>query len=265
MEELVILKEPGVDEALQKLNELLGRRAWILLWASCDAFYEGRGASQAGEGDVMVIIKEDRSLIVHGPKGFKPMNWQPASSAISTSLDDEALVLRALRRSPRELLVLRCGRVYMLAGLVGARPPSFYMYLNESQIRDVLASNPDLIEDGLRIVGIERPVNPGFVDMYGYDRNGRLVVFEIKRVKAGEEAARQLLRYIEALRSRGVRNLRGVLLAPDFTESAIRLLEVSGLEYKRIDLRALYEMFTAKSQARQSRGGLLGYLRDSKE
>jgi RecB family endonuclease NucS len=193
------------------------------------------------------------------------MNWQPAGSTISLNIENGVLLVRALRRSPRETLVLRCGRVYLLAGLISPRPPRFYMYLSESQIRDILASNPHLIEDGLRIAGIERPVNPGFVDMYGYDKDGRLVVFEIKRVKAGEEAARQLLRYVEALRSRGLKNLRGVLLAPDFTESAIRLLEVSGLEYKRIDIRALYEMASSKGKLLRPRRDLLGYIRDSRE
>jgi len=260
-----VLREPAIADALERLNELLGRRAWLLLWATCEASYEGRGASQASEGDVLVIVKEDKSLIVHGPRGFKPVNWQPAGSTISPSVEGGALLVRALRRSPRETLVLRCGRVHLLAGLIGSRPPQFYMYLSESQIRDVLASNPHLIEDGLRIVGIERPVNPGFVDMYGYDRDGRLVVFEIKRVKAGEEAARQLLRYIEALRSRGLRNPRGILLAPDFTESAIRLLELSGLEYKRIDLRMLYEMANARSQPLRPDRDLLGYIKSPRE
>ncbi len=241
------------------METLLRERGWMLLWASCQAYYEGRGASESSRGDVLVIVKPDRSVIVHGPRGFKPMNWQPSGSTVTVGVEGDSLVLKALRRNPRELLVLECGEIYLVGGLLEPRRPEFYMYMSESEIRDVLAANPSLIEDGLRIVGVEMPVEPGFVDMYGYDKDGRLVVFEIKRVKAGESAARQLLRYIEALRSRGLSNVRGVLLAPDFTESAIRLLETSGLEYKRIDLRRLYELASRRLLGRGSRD-ILDYL-----
>jgi RecB family endonuclease NucS len=250
----LILRDPPPEEAAAALRGALASHHWVVLWARCVAEYEGRGASATSEGDVLVMVKEDRSVIVHGPRGFKPLNWQPSGSAVEAAAREGALELRAVRRRPRETLTLRCGRVYLLASLEGASSPQFYMYLSEHEIRDILASNPSLLEEGLRIVGVERPVDPGFVDMYGVDSNGRLVVFEIKRVKAGEAAARQLLRYIETLRSRGRREVRGVLVAPDFTESALRLLELSGLEYKRIDPRALYELAGKRRSVRRLRG-----------
>ncbi len=254
----------SMGEALDFLRSAMEDRGWVALFASCKALYEGRGASESSEGDVLVIIKPDRTIIVHGPSGYKPLNWQPSGSAITLSEQSGHLEIRALRRSPRELLVLECGRVYAIAALQAPQSPEFYMYLSESEIRDVLVEHPELIEEGLRIAGIERPVEPGFIDMYGYDREGRLVVFEIKRVKAGEQAARQLLRYIEAIKTRGLKDVRGILLAPDFTESAIRLLELSGLEYKRLDLRRLYELASKRLSARGTKS-LLDYMRGSKE
>ncbi len=244
---------PHPEEAARLLAEMLAARAWCILWARCSAEYEGRGASSSGEGDVLVVVKEDRSVIVHGPQGFKPVNWQPSGAAVSVTSREGTLELRAVRKRPRETLTLRCRRVYLVAGLESPEGPEFHMYLAEHEIRDILAANPHLIEDGLRIVGVERPVEPGFVDMYGIDREGRLVVFEIKRVKAGESAARQLLRYVEALRSHGRADVRGVLLAPDFTEAAIRLLELSGLEYKRIDPKSLYELASRRREVKRLR------------
>ncbi|MEB3852012.1 MAG: endonuclease NucS [Desulfurococcales archaeon] len=253
------LVEPPLEDAARALQGLLTAHRWVVLWGRCRADYEGRGASSSGEGDVLVVVKEDRSVIVHGPRGFRPLNWQPSGAAVTASMREGLLELRAVRKSPRETLTLTCSRVYLLSGLEGAVEPEFHMYLSEAEIRDILASNPSLIEEGLRIVGVERPVDPGFVDMYGIDREGRLVVFEIKRVKAGESAARQLLRYVETLRSRGHARVRGVLLAPDFTESAIRLLEASGLEHARIDPRAIYEMAGRRRSVKRVRG-LTEYL-----
>lgn len=253
---LNIWKDPGIKEAVELLSRLVGERQWIIFWGRCGAWYEGRGASKATPGDRLVMIKPDRSVIVHSPHGFKPQNWQPDTSSISFNIEDEVLVMRSVRKSLREVLVLVCDKIYMVAAGRGFEEGEFFMYMTEHEIRDLIAENPGIVEDGLRIVGVERPVDPGFVDLYGVDRNGRLVVFELKRVKAGEEAARQLLAYVEHFRRRGV-NVRGVLLAPDITEAAHRILTDNGLEFKRIDLRSLYKVL---SERRRTRRGLLDYL-----
>ena len=246
----------NAGEVAELLSKLVGERQWILLWGRCGAWYEGRGASRATPGDKLIIIKPDRSVIVHAPHGFKPQNWQPDASGMSFGIEDGMLVMRAVRKSLKEVLVLVCDKVYMVAAGRGFEEGEFFMYMTEHEIRDLIAENPGIVEEGLRIVGVERPVDPGFVDLYGIDRNGRLVVLELKRVKAGEEAARQLLTYVEHFRRRGV-NVRGVLLAPDITEAAHRILTDNGLEFKRIDLRSLYKVL---SERRKTRRGLLDYL-----
>lgn len=248
-----------LSEALEVLREALERRAWIAFWARCSAEYEGRSASKLAPGDVLVIVKQDRSVIVHGPRGFKPLNWQPDSSSVSVSLEGGVLVFRAVRRSLREVLTLRCPVVYGVTYSLGAVEGEFYMYVSEADIRDYLAEHPSEVEEGLEVVRAERPVDPGFVDLYARDSRGRVVVLEIKRVKAGEDSARQLLRYVDYFRRRGV-EVRGILVAPDFTEAAIRLLEESGLEYRRVSLERVYRWVKERSRRRR---GILDYLNPS--
>lgn len=254
--EVEVFTALGPGESARILSKLVGLRTWIVFWGRCEARYEGRGASKSTVGDKLVMIKPDRSIIVHTHHGFKPQNWQPDSSSISFETANGYLVMRAVRKSVREVLVLVCDRIYMIAAARGYSAGEFFMYMTEHEIRDVLACTPELLEPGLRVVGVERPVDPGFVDLYGVDSEGRLVIFELKRVKAGEEAVKQLISYIEHFRSRGV-DVRGVLAAPDITESAHKMLVDAGLEFRRLDLKSLYKKL---ARERKKTKGILDYL-----
>jgi RecB family endonuclease NucS len=237
-----------LEEARAHIAEALERRSWITIAALCKAWYEGRGASEATLGDRIVMVKPDGSIIVHGHRGFKPLNWQPETSAITVAIENSMLVLRALRRTPREILVLECSSVYAILIALNPEEGQFWMYVSEEEVREAIISDPSIVEEGLKIVDVEKPVEPGFVDLYARDKNGNIVVIEIKRVKAGEDAVKQLLSYVEAFRAKGIR-ARGILVAPSITENALKLLYLYNLEFKHVDLKKIY-LSSAKRRAR---------------
>ncbi len=228
----------SLGEAYEILRELLEKKIWFTFFARCEIEYSGRGASRSSLGDRLIIVKPSGSLIVHGPKGFKPENWQPDSSSITLNYHKNIIELISLRKNPREILKISIHRIYSVIWLPHPEKGEFYMYLSESDIRDYLALHPDLIEKGLRIVTIEKPVEPGFIDLYGVDKDGNIVVIEIKRVKAGEAAVRQIIRYLEALEAHGIK-ARGILVAPEFSKSALALAYRSGIETISIDLKRI--------------------------
>ncbi len=65
----------------------------------------------------------------------------------------------------------------------------------EEMLEAVLVANPDMLMRGLRLVGRQVPVETGFVDLLGIDKEGRLVVFELKREKLTRAAVAQILDY----------------------------------------------------------------------
>ncbi len=246
------LHMPAIEDAARELSEMLRLRAWIFLLGYCMVEYEGRGASKSTPGDRLITVKPDGSVIIHGPHGFKPLNWQPNTSSVTVSREDDSLVIRAVRNKPREVVVARCSRVYEVIGAVGPEEGNYWMYLNEAEIRDLIASDPSIIEDGMRTISIEKRVEPGFIDLYLEDKDGNLVVVEIKRVKAGEDAARQLHAYIDSVRRSVRRNVRGILVAPAATEQALLYLHKAGLEFKKIDLAGLYKRIADQKRKRRS-------------
>jgi len=248
----------GVGEAVEALRRAIGAHRLVVFLGTCSTSYEGRAASKSTPGDVVVMVKPDGAVIVHSPRGYKPQNWQPDTKAIAV---EEApggrLVLKAVRSRPREVLVVECTRVNVIVEAEPREEPQHFMFASEQEIRDAIARNPALLEPGLRVITVEKPVEPGFIDLYARDGEGRLVVVELKRVKAGEAAVRQLISYARALEKRGYTGLRLVLAAPDFTEAARRLAAQAGVELARLDLRRIREEVEA---ARRRARSLEDYL-----
>lgn len=236
-----VLIKPTLREARESIIHEIQKKPLIVIHAFCETMYEGRGASRASGGDRVVIIKPDGSLIVHGPRGFKPLNWQPDSISLTVLIEDNALVIKSVRRTVKEILVIRCFEIEALVLTSNPVEGEFYMYLSEREIKEVIKENPWIVEEGFQVVDSEKPLESGIADLYGRDRNGRPVVVEVKRVKATEEAVRQLATYIEALRARGVA-ARGLLLAPEASENALKLASLYGIEFRVLDLRKLYEI-----------------------
>ena len=101
---------------------------------------------------------------------------------------------------------------------------------------------PEIIEKGFKPITYEKKIEPGFVDVYGIDKDGKFVVVEIKRKTAGREAALQLAKYVESIKTRVNREVRGILAAPRLAKGAQRLLTILKLDFKPLDPRKCAEI-----------------------
>jgi hypothetical protein len=69
----------------------------------------------------------------------------------------------------------------------------------ERLLEDVLAHSPDVLMEGLTIVGRQNETDGGPLDLLGIDDDGRLVVFELKRGELTRDAVAQVLDYASSL------------------------------------------------------------------
>lgn len=65
----------------------------------------------------------------------------------------------------------------------------------EIELEEMLVAHPELLETGLTLVGRQPPTAGGWLDLLGVDRDGRLVIFELKRGTIGRDAVAQVLDY----------------------------------------------------------------------
>jgi len=62
----------------------------------------------------------------------------------------------------------------------------FNLYASEEDMKKAIFLKPELTEEGFKIIEFEKKVEPGFIDVYGIDKNGNLVIIEVKRRIAGK-------------------------------------------------------------------------------
>lgn len=78
---------------------------------------------------------------------------------------------------------------------------------SESLLEDAIVKNPDLLEEGLTLIGRQTQTEGGPLDLLGVDDGGRLVLFELKRGNVTREAVAQILDYASDLESKNLDSL----------------------------------------------------------
>lgn len=242
-EHIFTIEDPVIDKELNRLiNRALSQRRVVLLVGNCWVDYEGRANSSLEPGERIVIIKSDGSLMVHRPRGSEPVNWQPPGCIFQPQIASGVLHLTATRIKPSEVLRINFDRIYLLSTMKLEDEGRFSLYASEEDMQKAILLKPSLIEEGFNPISFEKRVEPGFVDVYGVDEEGRFVVIEIKRITAGRRAALQLEKYVKAVRDIVNRDVRGILVAPDIAKGTQRLLVSLELEYKQLDPRKCAEI-----------------------
>jgi RecB family endonuclease NucS len=246
-----LLVDPKVAEAEAAVKEALSQHRTLIVVGRCWVRYVGRASSKLEKGERILMAKADGSVLVHRGTGYEPVNWMPGGDTVfHVRAKDGVLEVRAVRRRPSESVTVLFDEVSLISSLKLVDSGEFSLYASEEDMHRALLLKPELLEDGFRVISYEKKVEPGFVDVYGIDRNGRLVVVEVKRKTAGKGAAFQLARYIEAVRTKADREVRGVLAAPDIAKDVHRTLVTLGLEFKRLDPKKCAETLS-KAETRK--------------
>ena len=230
-----VLLSPSVGEAAKVLKEAVSQRKTLLVIGNCWVHYYGRASSKLEPGERILIIKEDGSLLVHRSVGYEPVNWQPPGCIFHIQIKGSVLEIRAVRRKPAESVRVFFDRIHMVSVLSLVDSGEFALYASEEDMQKAILLEPSLVEEGFKPMSYEKKVEPGFVDVYGVDRDGNFVVVEIKRKTAGSEAVLQLARYVDAVKSKVNREVRGILVAPNIAKGVQRLLATLELDFRSLD------------------------------
>jgi endonuclease len=208
-----------------------------VLVARCSIGYSGRLTTRLASGDRIIIFKDDGSVCVHGPKGFKPINYMSGPTALT-----EADGLISVRRPETgEVLLIEIEQVISDATHGLEDTAVLEREGRELELHALLERSPDLIEAGLEILERERSTDVGPVDFLAKDAQGRIVLVEVKRVKAVVAAVEQVVRYREHIeKDAAYAGARALVVAPEFAPQARKLAERRNVECVVLDVAALY-------------------------
>jgi len=162
-------------------------------------------------------------------------------------LKKEGLVIRGFRQKDHEVMEITFTALKMVSILDLKDAGEFTLYASESDMQEAILVQPSLLEEGFRPITSERPVDPGFIDILGVDKNNVLTVVELKRVKATKKAVLQLKKYMDVINMDANRKVRAILVAPALAEGALEVLAALGYEFKALTPQQCTEVLKQRS------------------
>jgi endonuclease len=227
-----------MKEHEKSIMEALGSGKVCIISANCSIEYNGRITSTLDYGDRIIMVKKDRSVIVHKPKGIMPINYMKEKSDIKVTTDENEIVMKVTSIKNKEAMTIFFSRIMDVQSFVMVDDNQILLNGTERDMSDMIMEKPSLIDNDFVPLSREEHTRFGFIDVYGHDSKKNLVVVECKRSKADYHAIVQLKRYTDRIRhSKGIpdeKMIRGVIAAPAISEKAGEYLKTLGFEYRKV-------------------------------
>ncbi len=235
----------NLSDLVNELNSiLLEGRKMIIIAAKCSSLFDGRIKSEVGESDRILIIKKDGSILLHGSEGTKPEQWQKKKlGPIKFIQRNNNIIMESYRPRTDESFFITLSKIHkaLIYNAHSSLEEKSSVVGDEKDFVDFLVQNPKAIEEGLVILERERNLDLGFIDIIARDKNGLLVIVEVKKQNATPADAYQLERYVKDYRERmGKESIRGILVANNFPVKIKQYLKAQGLEACKIPWQKIF-------------------------
>lgn len=116
----------------------------------------------------------------------------------------------------------------------------------EREFEDILSTYPELIEEGLSLVGRQVNVDRKFIDLLFKDKIGQDLIVELKIGIAKREHVAQLFDYAGYKIAEGKAPVRIMLIANRIPENFKHSFDYYGFEYKEIGTDRLHDFLRSK-------------------
>lgn len=225
------LENPEVEEAKQKIDMNVGSSV-IVAFTKCVASFRGKFHTDLSQGDRIVIIKEDKTCMVHSVDKKEPRNYQRSGAEIKTEVEDGLLNIKTKQVGGNEYLDIKMYDIYELAIYNAVDKAELQKEGTEEDMKKYIWNNPNsVVEDNFRVIDDEVECPDGDIDLLGVDSDNVKTVIEIKRRKGVKDHVRQLESYTRHYRQNIDENSRGILIAPDISKGAKERLDKKELEF----------------------------------
>lgn len=215
--------------------------------ATCSVDYAGRLNAHLPLATRLLIEKNDGSLLIHSDGGsYKPLNWMSPPCVIDSIEPDEVAkeagvteLWRVTHQKTADTLVVSIHDIHSDIHHDLGEDPGLIKEGVESELQRLVASQLEVIGEGLSLVRREYPTAIGPIDVLARSDEGKTVAIEIKR--RGEiDGVEQLTRYRELLdRDPHLRPVRAVFAAQEITPQARTLATDRGIDCVVLDYDSL--------------------------
>ena len=241
--------EIDMRENIAKIRNALEKNETIMIGANCEVWYFGKVESKLPLGDRIILIKSDKILLVHQPNGVNPINYMKEDTEHNIVKTPEGFFLKSRNIFLKDYLEAKLYNIHFVVSHKLEDGGKIAISGSEADMSDMIYEHPELIESGFKPFSREEHTQFGFIDVFGTDKNGKMVVIECKRDTADFKAVSQLHRYIhKIMRSKGVKekNIRGIIASPKITENALEMLKEHGYEFVSVKPPKYLEKYDKK-------------------
>ena len=132
-----------------------------LVIAKCTVDYEGRLSAHLPEAVRLIMVKADGCVAIHADGGaYKPLNWMNAPNRL---VEEEGRW--RVSNSKGEVLTVSFLEVLSDSAYEMGVDPGLQKDGVEAHIQELLAENPSVLGEGLRLIRREFPTEIGPVDL----------------------------------------------------------------------------------------------------
>lgn len=223
-----------IVDNIGRINSALERNETVIIAANCEVSYYGKVESYLPSGDRIILIKNDKTLLVHQPDGVNPINYMKEGTEVRVSIENGETLLKAKHLFLKDFLDAKIHKIHFVQSHKLEDGGDIEVVGSEADMSDMIYENPLLIEKGFKPFSREEHNKYGFVDVFGTDKDGKVVVIECKRDNADFKAVQQLHRYIHKIcKSKGIKedSIRGIIASPKISSNAKVMLEEMGYSH----------------------------------
>ncbi|MBD3208872.1 DUF91 domain-containing protein [Candidatus Woesearchaeota archaeon] len=233
---------------LELFERALAAHQVLVFFCSCEIRYSGRAEAFLPQGDRVILIKEDQTLIIHQPINGNPINYLKPGAEIRVEKHQGHLLLKA--KSGKDYLDVELFKVHDLMTKKLEDGQKQFLQGNEKDMSDMIKTQPSLISDDFRPVSREEHTKFGFIDVFGHDGKGNLVVVECKRYTASLACVTQLRRYVEKMKDlKGTGKVKGVMASPSISTNALGMLQQWGFRHVVVEPPKRLERYNKDQRA----------------
>lgn len=220
-------------EFLEIFHKVQQTKQYCTILCSCAVTYSGRAEAYLPRGDRVIMIKQDGVLLIHQPTNGNPINYLKAGGELSVEKYDGHLTLHG--KLGKEFLDVELFQIYDVLHRRLEDGQRQELVGSEADMSDHLRENPTLLGKNFIPVSREEQTKVGFIDLFGHDGKGELIVVECKRYTAGLAAVSQLHRYVEKIKQvKGTKNVTGIMAAPKMTPNAEAMLKEYNYSWREV-------------------------------
>lgn len=226
MGDMMVTRESFLDafSTAERCNEV------FCFFCSCEINYSGRAEAYLPKGDRLIIIKKDRVVLIHQPDHGMPINYLKAGASVAFEREKDHLLMRA--QSDKDYLDVEIFSIYSLMHRVLEDGQKQILQGNEKDMSDMIKNQPELISPDFKPLSREEHTKFGFIDVFGHDGKGNMMVVECKRYTASLACVTQLRRYVEKIEElKGVKGVKGIMASPAISANALEMLEKWGFTH----------------------------------